>query len=49
MARMTINEKVAALSDDLRNQLVQAALDGESITDMSRRLKLEYPVVQTCL
>lgn len=49
MARITVNDKVAALPEDVKKQLVQAALDGESITEMAERLKVEYSVVQAYL
>ena len=49
MARTTVNDKVNALSDDVRQELIDAAMAGKSITEMSRRLNVEYPVVQRLL
>lgn len=49
MTKMTVNQKVAALPNSIKKQLIQLAYDGESITSMADRFKLDYGVVQTHL
>ena len=49
MARVTVNDMVNALSDDVRQELIDAAIAGKSITEMSRSLNVEYHVVQRLL
>ena len=49
MAKMTVNYRVDALSDEVRQELIDGAMAGKSITDMSRRLRVEYRVVQRLL
>ena len=49
MAKTTINDKVNGLSDELRQELIDGAMAGESITAMSKRLNVEYSVAQRLL
>ena len=49
MAKATVNDKVNALSDDVRQELIDGAVAGESITAMSNRLNVEYHVAQRLL
>ena len=49
MAKMTMKQKIEAISDKKREQLIQAALDRESIISMSNRLNVDYAAVQTLL
>ena len=49
MARTTVNDKINALSDDVKLELIDGAKAGESMTEMSARLNVEYSVVQTLL
>jgi hypothetical protein len=46
---MTVNDKVARLSNAIKGQLIESARNGETITSMADRLKLDYGVVQTYL
>ncbi len=49
MARITLRDKAANLSEATRDELINAASNGESITSMAERLGVEYDVVQTLL
>lgn len=44
-----MKQRVEAISNKKREQLIQAARDGESITSMSNRLEADYAVVQALL
>ena len=46
---VTVSDRIAALPQGVKRQFVQAALDGDSITNMSERFRLEYAVVQAYL
>ena len=49
MAKSPINDKVNALSSDVRQKLIDGAVAGESITEMSKRLGVEFVVAQRWL
>ena len=49
MAKAAINDKVNALSANVRQKLIDGAVAGESITEMSKRLSVEYSVAQRLL
>ncbi len=49
MPRVTINDKVAGLSDAVKQKLEQRARDGESISAMAGEFGLDYAIVQTYL
>jgi hypothetical protein len=49
MAKITVNEKVKAIPEPKKQQIRDLISAGKSIMDISKRLKLEYPVVQTFL
>ena len=49
MAKITVNDRVNALSDEVRQELIDGAIAGKSITEMSKRLRIEYHVVQRLL
>ena len=49
MAKITVNDRVNALSDEVRQELIDGAIAGKSITEMSTRFNVEYHVVQRLL
>jgi len=49
LAKSPINDKVNALSSDVRQKLIDGAVAGESITEMSKRLGVEFMVAQRWL
>ena len=49
MAKMTVNEKIKAIPESKKERIRELIGSGKSIMDISERLKLEYPVVQTFL
>ena len=49
MAKLTLRGKVANLANSKQDDLINAASNGETITSMSKRLGVDYEVVQTLL
>lgn len=49
MSKSPINEKVNLLSAEKRQKLIDGAVAGESITEMSKRLGVEFSVAQRLL
>lgn len=49
MAKESINAKVKTLSADVRQKLIDGAVAGKSITEMSKLLNVEYSVAQRLL
>lgn len=49
MAKTTVNDKIKALSDDIKQELIDGAVAGKSIIEMSRKFSVKYSVVQTLL
>ena len=46
MARITLRDKAAKLSEATRDELINAASNGESITSMAERLGVEYDAIR---
>ena len=49
MAKLTVRGKAAQLGKAKQDELINAASNGETITSMSKRLGVDYDVVQTLL
>ena len=49
MAKLNVRGRAANLSESTRDELIKAAESGETITSMSKRLRVDYDVVQTLL
>lgn len=49
MAKLTLRNRVDNLEKSKQDELIDAASNGETITSMSKRLGVDYDVVQTLL
>ena len=49
MAKLTLRNRVDNLDKSKQDELIDAASNGETITSMSKRLGVDYDVVQTLL